>query len=243
MQSIIRCAVSALIARNTSTRRGPKLSVLVLALAVSSLLCTGCTTTSNRTSDGLRGAQSEWLQPSALLAQQIEDESTRLPWTHDLERVEQIRWFVSVGEPAYAKLLTLATDPRDDVAAAAIAALGGTGDRRLVPHLRALPWAAAGSAEAAGRSRSLELERARALVSLGDWTALPVLIDGLRDEKLYTRTLCLQVLQRTTRQTLGFDPKGEPDRREEAVLRWEGWWRTRSGEGLLAATQASAVTK
>jgi hypothetical protein len=67
-----------------------------------------------------------------------------------------------------------------------------------------------------------------------------VLIAGLREEKAYVRALCLQVLQRSTRQTFGFDPRGEPDRREEAVLRWEGWWKARSSEGLLANTQPPA---
>lgn len=211
--------------------------VLALALAV----VAGCTTTTSRSGMPFSTANtSPWLQPSPLLAQQIQDEATRLPWTHDLERVEQIRWFVSVGEPAYETLLTLAVDPRDDVAAAAVAALGGTGDRRLVAYLQRLPWNKGSEPGASGRTRELELELGRALVALGDWSAIPVLIGGLRDDKTYVRTLCLQALQRSTRQTLGFDPRAEPVRREEAVLRWEGWWKTRSSEGLLASTQAAA---
>jgi hypothetical protein len=211
------------------------LPILALALLAS------CATTKSRSGLPFSTANtSPWLQPSPLLAQQIEDEATRLPWTHDLERVEQIRWFVSVGEPAYAKLLQLAVDARDDVAAAAIAALGGSGDRRLVMHLKGLPWNKGPVAESSGRSRELELELGRALVSLGDWSSMPVLIAGLREEKAYVRALCLQVLQRSTRQTFGFDPRGEPDRREEAVLRWEGWWKARSSEGLLANTQPPA---
>jgi len=223
--------------------RGPLASsrnlTAVLALGLALLLGAGCKTTNSRSGSAFGTATSSpWLQPSALLAQQIDDEATRLPWTHDLERVEQIRWFVSVGEPAYEKLLELAVDPRDDVAAAAIAALGGTNDRRLVPYLRELSWNKGPQPGSSGRSRELELELARALVTLGDWNSIPGLIHGLRDEKLYVRTLSLQALQRSTRQTLGFDPRAERDSREEAVLRWEGWWKTRSGEGLLAGTPA-----
>lgn len=204
-----------------------------LALAVGLLCCGACTTTRVGGNAGRPPSDSPWLQPSALLAEQIEDEATRLPWTHDLERVEQIRWFTSVGEPAYTKLLELAADPRDDVAAAAIAALGGTQDRRLVPFLRKINWTVP-------RSRELELERARAMVHLGDWSLVPTLISGLRDEKLYTRALCFQALNRATRQTLGYDPKLEGTAREDAVLKWEGWWRGRSGEGLLSEAAPAA---
>ncbi len=171
---------------------------------------------------------SPWIRPSPLLRQQIEDEAERLPWTHGFERLEQIRWFATIGEPAYEKLLVLASDPREDVAAAALAALGATLDRRLVPHIRSLPW----SSE---REQSdLGLERSRTLLRLGDWSGIPILIAGLRDERLYTRALCLDALQEATHETLDYDPRSEPNVRETAVKRWEEWWGSRSGDDLLS---------
>ena len=170
---------------------------------------------------------SPWLQPSPILKQQILDEAARLPWTHGFERLEQIRWFALVGEPAYEMLLELAEDERDDVASASLAALGDTGDRRLVPHIHKLQWSAK------RLEGDLGLERGRTLLKLGDWSEIPTLIAGLRDERVYTRTLCIQALELTTGQTLSFDPHAEDVDRERAAVSWELWWMSRMSEGLL----------
>ncbi len=193
------------------------------------VLLVACRTTKRDVKNDLALADSEWLQPTPLLAQQMEDEAKRLPWTHGFERLEQIRWFASVGEPTFPTLLRLANDPRDDVAAAALAALGATLDSRLVPHIQRLEWS---EERVAG---DLGLERGRTLVRLGDWSAMPVLIEGLRDERLYTRALCADALKEATHETHGYDPRSEPSEREKAVGRWEDWWLKRSGEGLLPA--------
>ncbi len=189
-------------------------------------LC-ACSSTGREVKNDLAGKDSEWMQPAPLLAQQIQDEAARLPWTHGFERLEQIRWFASVGEVAYPTLLLLANDARDDVAAAALAALGATLDARLVPHIRSLEWSAERSAG------DLALERARTLLRLGDWSELPVLIDGLRDERLFTRSLCLDALREVTHETHGYDPRAEPGERTKAVARWDEWWLQRSSEGIL----------
>jgi hypothetical protein len=194
---------------------------------VLSLCLTACSTTSSGMRDSHQVPDSPWVQASPLLGQQIQDEAARLPFTHGFDRLEQIRWFAAIGEPAYDTLLRLATDPRDDVAAAALAALGATLDSRLVAHIHALEW----SPE---RVRGdLELERSRCLVRLGDWSAMPNLIDGLEDERLFTRSLCLDALREATRETNGFDPRAEKSLRDKAVGTWRQWWLARSGEGIL----------
>jgi hypothetical protein len=172
---------------------------------------------------------SEWIQATPLLAQQIEDEALRLPYSHGFDRLEQIRWFASVGEPAYPTLLRLAKDPRDDVAAAALAALGATLDARLVKPVHELGW----SPERA--QGDIGLERARTLVRLGDWSEIPRLVEGLADERLFTRSLCLEALREATRETHGYDPRAEKGEREKAIARWNQWWLQRSGEGILPA--------
>jgi hypothetical protein len=173
-------------------------------------------------------SQSPWVQATPLLAQQIEDEASRLPYSHGFDRLEQIRWFASVGEPVYPTLLRLASDPRDDVAAAALAALGATLDSRLVPYVQDLSW------EEGRDDGDLGLERARTLVRLGDWSSLPALIRGLRDERLFTRSLCMDALREATHETHDYDPRAEVSAREKAVRRWEEWWGERSGEGILS---------
>jgi hypothetical protein len=172
-----------------------------------------------------------WLPASPILHQQIQDEADRLPWRHGVERLEAIRWFASVGEPAYPMLLTLATDPRDQVVASALAALGATGDSRLAEPLRIIPWEE-------GRFRGdLGLELARTLVRLGDWDEMPVLIAGLRDSRLFTRSLCSKSLSEATGDSRGYDPRAPEVERERAVLRWEAWWLARTGEGLLESLE------
>jgi len=192
-----------------------------------SLSLAACTSNARNVRD--EGPQSPWIQPTPLLAQQIQDEAARLPYSHGFDRLEQIRWFASVGEPAYPNLLKLALDPRDDVAASALAALGATLDSRLVHPIRELTW---NDERVHG---DLGLERARTLVRLGDWSEMPVLIAGLRDERLFTRSLCLDALKEATHETNGFDARAEASEREKAVARWEQWWLQRSGEGILPA--------
>jgi len=174
-----------------------------------------------------KASDSDWLIASPILAQQIEDEAARLPWTHGFERLEQIRWFSMVGEPSYDTLLELCEDERDDVASAALSALGNTQDRRLVPYIHRIEW----SKERQGGD--LGLERARTLLNLGDWSEIPVLIRGLRDNRQYTRTLCIQALHGATGETYGFDAKADLTDRVRAIDSWEVWWRARTGEGLL----------
>jgi hypothetical protein len=113
------------------------------------------------------------------------------------------------------------------VAAAALAALGATRDARLVEPLHQLSWS-----EERGKG-DLGLERARTLTRLGDWSDMPVLIAGLRDERLFTRSLCLDALKEATHETQDFDPRAEKTEREKAVARWEQWWLQRTGEGIL----------
>jgi len=200
----------------------PRSTIAALLLA----LCAGCVTT-NSSVPAREPSEGPWLEASPTLRERLADAARRLPWTHGLERVELIQWFASVGEPAYPTLLELAADPRADVAGAALASLGATRDSRLVEPLRSVTMQSAGS------GTDLSFERARALLRLGDWREIPVLVDGLRDERLITRALCAQALHEATHERHGFDPRGEPDAREAAVGRWEEWWKAREQDRLL----------
>ena len=194
-----------------------------ITIAVCALALAACTSTTEVSHGGEKG---DWIAPSAVLESQIRDEAERLPWTRGIERMEQIRWFASLGEPAYDILLELLADPRDDVAASALSAMGATGDRRLVSHIRAVPF------DKEVRGMDLRLERARTLLRLGDWGEVPELIAGLEDERLLTRALCAQALQDSTNENFGFDPKADETARKLAVDRWERWWLRFTGDPL-----------
>lgn len=169
------------------------------------------------TQSSLGESDREWLSPSPSLKQQIDDNAQRLPWTHGIERIDLISWFARVGEPAYSTLLPMVLDHREDVSGAALAALGATRDSRLVEPLHALDWPSP-------MKPSVSLERARALLRLGDWAAAKELIQGLSDERLVTRALCAQALYETTRERFGFDPRGDDASRDAAIQRWNEWY-------------------
>jgi hypothetical protein len=199
-------------------------SIPALALVLSTALAAlsaGCASSPTPSSN------EAWLRASPALRQQIEDQITRLPWTHGLERVEQIAWFARVGEPAYEALLKLCEDPRPDVAAAAVAALGATRDSRLVEPLRVVRWQAPDD-------RGLNFERARTFVRLGDWTQVKVLIEGLAADDAWARAWCLSALREVTGQDLGFDPQADAITREQSLERWRRWHASRTAEGILA---------
>jgi len=200
-----------------------------LALCLLALASSACVTTT----EGGQAPREDvnttpWLAPSPVLREQIDEQLERLPWTHGAERVEQIRWLASVGEAAFEQVLPMCLDPRPDVAGAALAALGATGDNRLVVAIRELDWPADDKLD-----KGLRLERARTLVRLGDWTQLTVLVDGLADEEYWTRAWCSQALNEATKRRFEYDPKGSPESRAAAVARWREWIDSRRVEGLL----------
>lgn len=203
------------------------LSIRAAALFATVALLASCSSTPKE--EQVRKPHEEpWLEPSLVLEQQLTDQIQRLPWTHGTARVDQVRWFTSVGEPAYPRLLELCADKRPDVAGAALAALGATHDARLVVHLHRVKWAEP-------MDRGLELERARALVRLGDWSEVGKLVEGLRDESLWARAWCSQALHEVTNERFGYDARAEPENREQAVLRWEAWLADRRGESILVS--------
>jgi HEAT repeat protein len=197
----------------------------VAAVLIVSLLTACQTTTPKRATP----EDSPWVQATGSLKAEIKKQADALPWTHGRERVELISWFAVVGEPAYDELLDYLDDERPEVVATALAALGATGDSRLVEPLR--------QAEHPDWSEVLKLESARARVRLGDWTAMPVLIDGLASEEFIKRALCVQVLKQATREDKGYDPNGTPEERAEAVQRWRAWWTERQSDKLLAGSK------
>jgi hypothetical protein len=148
-----------------------------------------------------------------------------LPWTHGIERIEMITWFAEIGEPGYSVLLDLALDEREDVACAALAALGATGDSRLVEPLRDLPWPKAGDTD-------LTLERARTLLRLGDWSMLGRLIGGLKDPRVMVRAMCSAALFEATHERHGFEANAPEAERDASIAKWDMWWAARGADPM-----------
>jgi len=185
-------------------------------------LTAACQTTTPQAEE----AQSRWVRATGSLEVELARQADALPYTHGRERVELISWFAAVGEPAYDILLDFMDDERPQVVATALAALGATGDARLVEPLR--------EAEQAGWGDALMLESARARVRLGDWESMPKLIEGMTSEEPFVRALCAQTITGATGETLGFDPHGNAEGRDQAVERWRAWWQNRQNDDLLS---------
>jgi len=174
------------------------------------LLTSACVTVGPDSDNPTKHSLGPWIEPTPQLADKIEQNAQRLPWTTGIERVELIQWFAKVGEPAYPKLLEMVNDPRADVAGAALAAIGATRDARLVEPLRELPWPDEQHPDVA-------LERARTLLRLGDWSLVPHLIDGLEDERLMVRALCAR---RSTRRPTSASTSTRTPRTASGPPRW-----------------------
>jgi HEAT repeat protein len=211
-----------------STRAGQShmkhVTLRALALALSLSVVTGCSTTKNASTSDL--SETRWVRASPILEQQLRDAAEQLPWAKGLQKLELIRYFANVGEPAYDLLVELAQDPSTAVATSAYSAMGASRDGRLVEEIHKIDW---NPAEA---TQDLRLERARTLARLGDWSTLPELIRGLEDDRLYTRALCDQALREITKERINFDPRGEIVDRELAIQAWERWWLKYSGKPM-----------
>ncbi len=209
---------------------------LLLLASIAASVGAGCssTTDSSAPAEPAPAEDSlEWLEAAPDLANRMDRRMEQMPWTQGMdERVEMIQWWAERGEPAYSRLLDMAADPRPGVADMAFAALAASRDSRLVEPLRTVPWPAEGELDS-------RYSRARTHLVLGDWSHVDVLIDGLEDDRLFARSLCLKTLRTASRQDLGYRASGPEEERAAAVERWREWAQDRAGDPLLSAREVS----
>lgn len=73
-------------------------------------------------------------------------------------------------------------------------------------------------------------EAAAALLHMGDWSTVPVLINFMDSEDRLLRYKAFQALSEGTRQDFGYDFRAPDSEREQALGRWRSWWSTRRQE-------------
>lgn len=78
----------------------------------------------------------------------------------------------------------------------------------------------------------LRLAAAFALGDAGIYAGVPVLIEALRLNDTTIRSAAVHKLRQYTRQHFDFDPNAPPEKREEAIGRWNAWW-SRNGDELV----------
>ncbi|MAE93837.1 MAG: hypothetical protein CL910_04190 [Deltaproteobacteria bacterium] len=100
----------------------------------------------------------------------------------------------------------------------ALGYIGGTDAHRLVANFTK------------DESEVVRYESAAALMGMGDWSAVPVLIGFLENGNRRFRYKAWQVLQTSTRQKFGYDFDAVQTEREPALARWRSWWNNRRQE-------------
>jgi len=209
--------------------RAPRTSRAVLYLTFA--LLAGCITDGEKRAEPSKAqaalrSPDGFVLPSDGLVEQIEARAQAVRVSRDLNTfAREAEWFVGVGEPAFPTLLELAGDSDVRVASFGLATISAQRDPRLLTPLK--------REVARPADPMLRFEYARALLALGDWSELPVLVEGLEHEDVRIRGNALKALFDATGERNGFHPQGAPEDRAAAVARWRAWWTARAADKRL----------
>ncbi|MEC7232514.1 MAG: hypothetical protein VXZ39_02135 [Planctomycetota bacterium] len=189
-------------------------------------LAAACSSTQGSAPTGPRGAG--FVEPSEQLARQIELKAVECEfWNTEEEFVGLCDWFYEVGEPSYESLLDMAAGPSMRARFVAMSAFAIIGDRRLVQRFRGeVP---------VPDDPSLRMSYARALIQMGDFSDVPVLIAGLHDPNPRNRAMAHQSLERATNNDVPFNAAGSREEREKTASIWRRWFAARTDDPLLRA--------
>lgn len=170
-------------------------------------------------------------EPPPLMREQIERKISEIPFTRDWERINTLDWLTRCGEAAFPALIEGLESKDPDIRAGAANVLGRSQDRRVIPFL---------NKTADDADSRVRYEFARSLLRLGDWSKVPILIEGLRDESEYARALCNDALRTYTKADFGFVPSAAKELREEPVRKWETWWNSRAKDAFFGKDKNSS---
>jgi hypothetical protein len=160
------------------------------------------------------GPQSEFLQPSMLMKEQIARRIADLPYLGGSELIDALYWLGQRGETAYEPLIEQLESPTPKMRALALNILCLNKDRRVLPYIEPL---------ANDPDQSVRYEAARGMARLGDLSHVEILVAGLEDDSRYVRALCARFLKEQTRDDFGYEPDAPPPERSVAVARWRDW--------------------
>ncbi len=160
--------------------------------------------------------ESVYPSASAFTRVQIERTIHDVPYLQGRAVIDACAFLARIGPAAIPQLAQALSDPEPARRSFALNALGAIGDRRALEQIRT------GLTDA---DRAVRYEAARSCVRLGDWTGMPVLVEGLADDSAFYRGLCFDALQRETNLDFGFRALGAEEERAVSVTRWRDWWQ------------------
>ncbi len=189
--------------------------IAFVLLALSSLAMPSCVTT---TIDGkLISEEEESNEPiGPMLRRQIDKRIEELKYKRGVALLDSLNWLVLYGDNAVPQLIEALHEPDHRTRAYVAFALGEIGNQSVIPQLR--------EALDDEERKLVRYEIAAALVTLGDWGQIGMLIDGLADENRRNRHKSFEVLKRNVNLTFDFDPSGADADRRRSVAKWRAWW-------------------
>jgi hypothetical protein len=168
----------------------------------------------------------------AYLEKQIDEIVARLPYQNGMDLYVDISHLAAYGKFAIPKMRECLKSPNAKVKSSAAMVLGQLRAEVARDDLMAM---------VNDENKLVRYEAARAVLEIGVWDSIPVLLAGLEDSDQWNRELCLEVLQRKTGENFGFDPASPQEERTMAAEQWKDWWEVRKQDpmyqGNLAAKQ------
>lgn len=73
----------------------------------------------------------------------------------------------------------------------------------------------------------VRFEAAAALVNMGDWSGVPLLLDYMESEDRHKRFKAAQAMLEVTDRDFGYNFDAPPHERQKAMKRWRHWWQDR----------------
>lgn len=199
----------------------------LVAFIVCVVCAGGCVLTSTSAGSNCRQSPGSLEVAVAIAADKDVARSLRaLPYMAGPMLKEELDRIQAYGDLAIPALVGGLSEKEPNVRSASAYLLGEIGDPSALPELRKLD---------ADLVPAVRYEAATARISLGDWTTVPALIAGLRDEDRLLRYKCFTVLSKATGLSFGYDYVAPSEKRESAADQWWEWWNSVAVQQLAQA--------
>jgi len=139
----------------------------------------------------------------------------RLPLRSGMELYSDLNRLIAFGDFAIEPMMGCLEDSNSKVRSSAAFVLG---------QLRAVDALDTLLDLTEDRDKLVRYEAARAVMEIGAWDTIPLLIEGLADESPFIRYLCIQALNRGTKEHFNYHYDGSEEDRGFAIEKWHIWW-------------------
>ena len=88
-------------------------------------------------------------------------------------------------------------------------------------------------------NKLVRLEAARAVLEIGAWDTVPVLLEGMNDPEENIRILSFQALKKKIGVDFGYKIRGTAEERQESLNKWNAWWANAKGSEIMEGSISS----